>query len=287
MPCPSVPTGLLLMIALAMGTARDAQAQPSEVRVAIYAPWAGPSTADERFAFGSKLADAVRAAGLGTARVSSFAKLQDFRRALASTAVDIALIDAGAISALGSRLDVVASWSSGERWILAGVSRPAALRGKRLALQAADAPTSVQVMERLLRGQVTSRYWSAIVGAPVTADARQLVLRDGADLVLVPSRLAAGLTEIADLGTFTELAIAIRTPALAGVSTAIQGAIRTLLGGSWRATAPRFPAPIAPTQLEVARSAATSLSFLDLLAPLQRTPPELVADEMWIEPDAP
>ncbi|HUH04682.1 MAG TPA: hypothetical protein VML75_21950, partial [Kofleriaceae bacterium] len=87
---------LLILTALGMGTARSATAQPAEVRVAIYAPWAGPSTADERFAFGSKLAEAVKAAGHGTARVSSFAKLEDVRRALAANTVDVALIDAGA-----------------------------------------------------------------------------------------------------------------------------------------------------------------------------------------------
>ncbi|HUH00942.1 MAG TPA: hypothetical protein VML75_03040, partial [Kofleriaceae bacterium] len=182
----------------------------------------------------------------------------------------------------------VASWSSGQRWILAGTTRPATLRGKRLALQAADAPTSLRTSSRLLRDQVTSRYWRTIVGAPITADARQLVLRDGADVVLLPSSLSTGLTELADLGSFSELAIAIRAPTLAQVSTVLQDAVRAHQGGSWSATPPRFPAPVAPAQLDLTRSAAAApLSFLELLAPLERTPPELVADEMWIEPDAP
>lgn len=276
----------LLVLPALLVLAGSAAAQPSETRVAVYAPWAGPSTADERFAFGSKLAEAITTAGLGTAKVMSFAKLEDFRRALAAGTVDVALIDAGATDALGARLKVTASWSSGDRWILAGTSRPTRLRGARLALQAADAPSSARLVARMLRQQMPTGGWSQVAGAPVTADARQLVLRDGADVVVVPKREATGLIEIADLGSFSELALAVRRPESAAVSVAIQGAVRARMGGSWRPEAPRLPAPIAPARLESAASAVASLSFLELLAPAERAPPAIDVDEMWIDRDA-
>jgi hypothetical protein len=137
-----------------------------------------------------------------------------------------------------------------------------------------------------LRGQVTTRYWTSIVGAPVTADARQVVARGGADLVCVPSRGAAGLIEVADLGTFTELSIAVRGGKLGEVSKAIQGAVRSSLGGAWKDGAPRFPAAVELTTLQIVSAQVTAVSFLELLAHTRREPPNLSIDEMWVEPDA-
>jgi hypothetical protein len=273
--------------ALALAAPSAASAQAAEIRVAVYAPWSGPSTADERFAFGTKLAEAVGAAGLGTAKVSSFARLVDFRRALGNTRFDIALVDAGATSVLGARLKVTASWSSGEPWVLASGSPAAGPRGRRLALQAADAPSSRQLVQRLLRHQVSGTYWRSVVGAPVTSDALQLVARGGADVVIAPRRAAADLTEVVNLGSFSELAIATRTSSMDAAAAEIQRALRALRGGEWRAGAPRFPEAVALTRLQTIPPEVRSMSFLNLLSRPASAPPGLAVDDMWIEPDAP
>ncbi len=265
-----------------------ARAQGTGVRVAIYAPWSGPSTADERHAFALKIEDAVEAAGHGTTTVSSFAKVRDFRRAIAAGDVDIAVVDAGATASLGRRLKVVASWSSGNRWVLAGTTEHRSLRNKRLALQAHDAPSSALFVAILLRGEVSSSYWSSIVSAPVTEDARQLVLRGKADLVVMPKRFAKDMTELADLGTFSELAIAATDAnSLPKVIAVVQESVRGSLGGDWTAGEPVFPKPVGVTRLMAAAVSDSAVIILDLLARPDSPLPELALDDLWIDPDAP
>lgn len=275
---------------LATAHAPVARAQPRELRVAVYAPWAGPSTADERFAFAVKLETALADAELGPARVSSYAKARDFERALASGKIDIALLDAAAAPSLPKRLVVDASWSSGARWVLAGRTAMASLRNKRLALQAADAASSKRLLARLLRGQLTASYWSLVVSAPVTEDARQLVLRDLADVVTIPERLAGDeLVVVASLGSFSELALASSGDArrLVRARNVIRGVVRDTLGGRWTDGPPRFPAEVGPKQPVAARRPPSAPRLLDLLAPVENPLPELPVEELWMEPDAP
>lgn len=275
-------------VAVLAGLPAPARAQGKGVRVAIYAPWSGPSTADERHAFALKIEDAINAAEQGAAKVSSFAKLEDFRRAIAAGDVDIAVVDAGATASLGKRLKVVASWSSGTEWVLAGTAKPRSLRNKRLALQAHDAVSSAQLVATLLRGQVSASYWSSIVSAPVTEDARQLVVRGKADVVVVPRRLVADMTEIANLGTFSELAIAATDSSkLTSVTDAVQEAVRVSLGGRWTKGDPMFPKPVAATRLVAAAMSDSALTVLDLLSVPESPLPELALDSLWIDPDAP
>jgi hypothetical protein len=259
----------------------------AEVRIAVYAPWAGPSTASDRHALGLELAAAIETAGLGKATVASFAKMRDFERALARGAVDLALVDSGAAGSLGRRMRVTASWSSGARWVLAGIDTGGQLNNKRLALQAHDAAWSRQLIRRLLRGQASARYFARLVGAPVTADAVQLVTRRRADVVIVPAQAAGDLTEIVDLGRWSELALAVRTgnSALQPIAAELQRALRDQLGGSWTAGQPRLPAPVAPTRPARAPLAAERVSIFSLFAPIDTAPPPLPIGELWIEPD--
>jgi len=275
-------------IAVQALTPEPARAQGRSIRVAIYAPWSGPSTADERLAFSVKIEDAIEAAGQGVATVSSFAKLADFRRAIAAGSVDIAVIDSGATTSLGRRLKVVSSWSSGAPWVLAGATKHADLRNKRLALQAQDAASSERLVEVLLRGVVSSAYWSTIVSAPVTEDARQLVVRDKADVVIVPKQHAASMTELVDLGTFSELAIATAdAKTWSAQLEVVKQSVRASLGGSWTAGDPVLPKRVGATRLVAAAVSDSALTILDLLARPDTPLPELALGDLWIVPDAP
>lgn len=275
----------LVVAAIAAATLAGVAPVHADVRVAVYAPWSGPATADERHAFSLEIERAVADAGLGRATVSSFAKLADLRRAIAAGTIDVALVDAGADAVLGKRLTTVASWSSGAPWILAAKQRPASLRGQRLALQARDAPTSVKTVARLLRGEVPSRYWAAIVGAPVTADARELVVRGKADLVVLPRSMSAGLLEVADLGSFSELSLraADAPPALLA---AVKAAVQARFGGAWSSAAPAFPAPVRLSQPVFATTPSRRLSVLELASRASTPAPTLDLAPLWIDDDA-
>lgn len=276
-----------LLALLALTPAPRGHAQPRELTIAVYAPWAGPTTADERFAFARQIEGALTEAGLGPARVSSYAKARDFKRALAADKPDLVLTDAAATALLPKRLAVVASWSSGERWVLAGPTELDSLRNKRLALQAADATTSARLVERLLRGQAPADYWSGTVGAPVTEDARQLVERDLADVVVIPQRLVGRLVELASLDAFSELSLAAAgaEPRVERAADVIRAAVRASLGGRWSDGAPSFPAPVGISRLSAARAPTAGPSLLDLLAPAESAVPELPLDEMWMDPN--
>ena len=283
------PVATALLVGMAILSPRAlAQPQPLPRRIAIYAPWAGPSTADERHALALAIERGLAKSGSISATVASYAKLTDFRRAMTSGNVDIALVDSAAATALGKRLGILASWSSGESWLLAGLANSRSRPRQRLALQAADAGSSTTVVARLLRGQAARDYWSAIVGAPVTADARELVLRGKADVVLLPRRLAGGLTELVDLGKFTELVLAStgRRPIADATRRIVESVVRANLGGSWSKGPPRFPDRVAPTRLVVAPPQAAAPSLLDLFAPLAPRLPVLAVDTMWMAPSA-
>jgi hypothetical protein len=267
--------------ALALLTAATrAHAEP--VRIGIYAPWAGPSTADERHGLGLAIERALADGGHGSAVVASYARLRDFRRAIAAGRVDLAVVDSAAAAI--TKLDIVASWSSGKRWVLAGGTGARLGPKQRLALQATDASTSIRLVTRLLRGQAPRSYWSAIVGAPVTTDARELVRRGKADIVALPEHLAAELVELVDLGDFTELVLAVR-PGRAdqSVVTVTQKVVSDTLGGSWRRGKPSFPTAVGHGELVVAAPTTARPSLLDLLVPLAIGLPDLELAEMWMD----
>jgi hypothetical protein len=266
--------------ALAIGCALATQAGAEKVRVAVYAPWAGPSTADDRH----ELALQIEAAGDGV-EVSSFAKLKDFRRALNAGSVDLALVDSGVVSSLGKRSRVIASWSSGKPWVIAGNQPHPRLRSLRLALQARDAPSSIATVTRLLRGQMAAGDWGKVIGAPVTADARQVVARGEADVVIIPRRDLGSLSEIATLGEFSELALAaIGTDEINGAATAVKSVVRDRLGGSWSSGRPAFPKTVRITALVTADAAVKTASLLDLLAPTAGSAPKLPIEDLWVDP---
>jgi len=281
----------LLAVALATGMlhAADARGDDDPISIALYAPWSGPTTADDRHALALEIQRAVEGAGVGRVTVSTYAKLADFKRELATQHVDVALVDCGATSFLGKRLAVRASWSSGQRWVLAGTSAHDRLHGLRLALQAPDAPSSKRMVTRLLRGMVAGKYWGEIVGAPVTDDARQVVLRGRADVVLVPERLATGMTELASVGSFSELALAVddTRPAVSEAVELVQQAARKRLGGSWTKGAPQLPRAVGSPSFISAPVTTDTPSFLDLLSSARTVPPELDLDDMWMDPNAP
>ena len=68
----------VILVVGAMLLPRIASAQ-STVRVAVYAPWSGPSTADDRHALTLAIESAL-SSGAGSIKVASYAKLRDFRR---------------------------------------------------------------------------------------------------------------------------------------------------------------------------------------------------------------
>ncbi len=278
-----------LVAAWALAPARvGAQPAGRALRIAIYAPWAGPTTADQRHALALAIERGFADAGLAAPAVASYAKLGDFRRAVTAGSVDLALVDSGAAIALGQRLTARSSWSSGEPWLLAGAPGVRLRPGERLALQASDAGSSAAMVGRLLRGQLAPGYWSATVGAPVTADARELVLRGKADVVILPRRLRGDLSPLIDLGGFSELVLATTGGATvtAQARQLVESVISDRLGGRWRAGGPRFPTPVAPTRLAIAAPDTPAPSLLDLIAPLSGRLPELDVDQMWMEPNA-
>ena len=197
-------------------------------------------------------------------------------------------MDAAVAPALGKRVAVMASWSRGERWVLAArASRP--LRGARLALQAPDARASKRLVAALLRGEPDAATWSRVVGAPVTADARQLVVRSLADVVAVPARLAGDLTVIGELGRFHGLALvsARGGDGLARAAGIVKRAVRAALGGTWTNGRAPLPAPAAPARLVAAPPPAATASALDTLNPVARRALPLPIDELWIDADEP
>ena len=286
---PGLPGGgtWVCAVAVALVLAPASAEAESQIRVAVYAPWAGPSTADDRHALARAIERELTADG-AAAKVSSYAKLGDFRKDLDKGAVDIAVVDSAVAPSLGKRARFVASWSSGQTWIVAGASSLDTLDGKTLALQAPDARSSKTLVSRLLRGQADASTWKATVGAPVTADARELVVRGKADVVIVPRRLAGATVEVASLGSFSELAIvALSSRDLSAASQLVQSAIVQKLGGAWATRKSTFPEPVGHTSLIAAKPEPPSVSVLDLLEPVELSLPDLPTDLMWIEPDAP
>lgn len=276
----------VIAAAAALGAPRS-HAQKRPLRVAIYAPWSGPQTADARHSLALAIEGGVEDQA-GAVEVASYAKFADFRAALTGGRVDVAVVDAAVAIELGNRVDVRASWSSGEPWLLAGARDVEQPRGAALALQATDAPSSRWAADRLLRGQTRGRYWGRIVGAPVTADARELVDRGKADLVLVRRSQGQGLAPVIEVGTFSELALvtAGAAPGLDQASAATQRIVRARLGGDWSGGAPSFPAELAPRELAAAKPVAELPPLTGWLRPL---PPRPAYDlhDLWMEPDAP
>jgi len=252
------------------------------LRIGIYAPWAGPTTAEERDALGLAIQRAIAEDGQSSAAVASYARMRDFRRAVAAGKIDLAVVDSAAAAAAGLR--IIDAWSSGKRWVLAGRTGARLGPGQRLALQAADAGTSFRLVARLLRGQAPRSYWSAVVGAPVTADARELVRRGKADVVVLPEHLAEGLVELVDLGRFDELVLAAATHSVdERAATLTRSVVGDILGGSWQASQPTFPAAVALDKLVVASPTTPRPSLLDFLAPLAIGMPEIELSELWMD----
>jgi hypothetical protein len=263
---------------------RTAHAAPS-LTVAIHAPWSGAATPDERHAVAQRIEQALESAGLGPAAVSSYGRLADFRRALATGAVDLVIIDSRLAPLTG--FTTVASWSSGSPWVLAGNARTPKLAGLRLALAAADDPSSLRHAARLLRGQARPSTWSKIVGAPVTADARQAVTRGAADAVFLPAPQAAGMVVLAELGSVGELVIATaaRRTDLARAADIAQEALRGARGGTWTAGPPALPRAVGPTGPMVANPTSPLPPLTDIVPAAPAAPPPLVLEDLWMGPD--
>lgn len=260
----------------------------TELRIAVYAPWSGPSTADQRHALAITIESAVASGGNATAKVSSYARLADFRREISRGNVDIAVVDTAAMSSLGKNMKVRATWTSGDSWVLVGAEKYDSLANRRLALQGGASAASKRFVAKLLRGQADSKFWKSIVGAPVTADARELVVRGKADVAVLPASQVAGTESIKTVGSFGEIVVA--TPAnkdLAAARARVQAAVQSELEGNWSSGRPSLPGPVAPAKLSAAKPTGPAPPLSGLFGLLEPEMPEVAAKDLWIAPDAP
>lgn len=188
---------LFLLLGLIAWLAAPARAAADELTLAVFAPGAQFSTMQDRLDLGRRLAEHLQKE-LPETRVRSrvYAQSVDFERAVASAAIDLALVDATYLALSTLKPTRVLAVTPPVVWQLvtnSSVSSVAELRGKRLFLGGAIA---VGIAQGLFSGEAKD-FFAAIT--PVQDSSSALIALDlgKAEAVLLPvsasSRLPKGL----------------------------------------------------------------------------------------------
>jgi hypothetical protein len=265
---------------------------PGGLRVAFYAPWAGPGEATARHELSVDMARRVQTASGRPATAKVFARYQDLMAAIREDELDYVVMDTAPALA-SKRFRILASWKSGESWAIVSkdVRRVKELRDRPFAMQALDSPGSLWLLdEALLGGVVRARtYFGKLVSVPRTADAAHAVEYGNAAAAVVRTRDVGLLHTLLALGEWSELVVCAVSrspePQDSGVAQALGASVEQALGGTWSSAAPSLPATIAFKQPLWAKPQVHKKTVADILAPMPMTLPALDIGRFWASPD--
>lgn len=202
----AVAVALALVFALGLAPSR---AFAEDLRVGIYAPSAGFAGTSARLDYVKRLADHLArntGGGKGTGKV--YARASDFSGAVRGGALEVAVVDASYLAAIGAPYTVIATstrggasaapWQivtrGGERAILD-------LKGKKLLCPSIGGRESDFVHHALLGSELPRGFFAAITTSPDTVSALAALGLGRADAAVVPSGvdLPSGITRVASL----------------------------------------------------------------------------------------
>jgi hypothetical protein len=283
-----VAAGAAVAVAQPQGKPRPAARQ---LRVVLYAPWAGPADSRARYDLVRQAAERVQAVTGRAAVGQVVTKHADLVAAIRRGDADFAIVDAAvAVRAPDIRRRILSSWSRGRHWQLVGKPGGKGLRGATLAVPAADAPSNAWFLEHVVfRGQLAPRsYFGKLIGVPATADAVAAVEVGQADLALVPGPPPAGMTSVIDVGEWPELALVAGSNRDADrrgqVQRAIEETVSATSGGTWSRKLAALERTLAPARPIVARPKSHAPSLSELLGPVALPTAEPALMDSWVEP---
>ena len=187
-------------LALALALCLSATAHADVGLYAPNAPFAGTSA---RLDYVTRLADHLDA---GTGKV--FARASDFAAAIKRGEIDVAVVDAGYLAAIGSPYTVIATATRGgdttTRWQLVGRGGEDAildLKGKKLLVAGLGGKEDGFVYDALLGGELSAGFFAAIDSSPDVVSALAALGLGRADAAVVPGgvELPEGVTRVAQL----------------------------------------------------------------------------------------
>jgi len=278
-----------VMCALALALARPAAAQQNPpIRIALYAPWGGPSEAQARRTLIQNVAHSIEKTTGRPTEGRAFAKYKDFEAALAAKQVDIALVD----SVLAGKLKLIGAWTSGRAWAVLSRDggRLPALRGRKLAVAAADAPTTSGFIERaMMRGQLTIKsFFGGTVSTPLPLDAVRAVALGKADCAIAPRDEAGALRVVFDLGAYPELALGVVIERAAALGPALPGvarsAVGSALGPGWSAESGGLRGEVALRRFVLAQPQPYNLRLRELFVPMEKSTSPMSVAAAWVPP---
>lgn len=215
------PRALAPAVALALCLSGTAAAD--DLGVGLYAPNAPFGGTSARLDYVTRLADHLAAATGAEGSGKVFAKASDFAAAIKSGEIDVAVVDAAYLAALGSPYPVIAiatrGGDSASRWQLvgrAGEDSILDLEGKKVLCAGLGGKEDGFVYQALLGGELAAGFFSAVDASPDVVSALAALGLGRADAAVVPGgvELPEGVTRVAPLPEVPEpVLIAVGTSA--------------------------------------------------------------------------
>ena len=194
---------VLVAIGLAPGVAAA-----DDLTVGLYAPNAPFGGTSARLDYVTRLADHLAAATGDDGAGKVFARASDFAAAIKKGDLDLAVVDAGYLAAIGAPHTVIATatrgGATGVRWQVVsrgGEDTIAELRGKKLLCAGLGGKEDAFVIQALLGGEVRADFFGAIDSSPDVVSALAALGLGRADAAVVPGgvELPEGVTQVASL----------------------------------------------------------------------------------------
>lgn len=183
---------LLLGLALLCAWAPAAGAAPKKATLGVFLP-STLSDGQQRFQYAESLAARLTAATGRPTGAKSFARYEDFSKAVSEGIVDFAVVDSWAAVQLGAKATPVAlaplSGDTSQRWAIISNARGSVkdLAGKRLAIvKGAGAADPKFVTNVVLAGDLDARKHFKLTPVPNVESALKMLEAKGAEAALVP-----------------------------------------------------------------------------------------------------
>lgn len=201
------PLALAVALALAL-LGRAPLAHADDLQVALFAPSAPFAGTSARVEYVTRLADHLGDALATRAAGKTYARASDFAAAARKGAVDVAVVDATYLAALGVPYTVVATstrdGATGAAWQLVtrgGEARILDLAGKTLLAPTLGGREDDLVLDALLGGELPRDFFASITASPDVVSLLAALGLGRADAAVVPGGvdLPAGVTRVATL----------------------------------------------------------------------------------------
>ncbi|HND09804.1 MAG TPA: hypothetical protein PKO07_22205 [Pseudomonadota bacterium] len=227
--------GLTLVAGLC--AAVTAHAADGPLQLAFYAPSAPLPSAEARYAFTEKLAQALQSSGLQV-QTKIFAKPGDFEAAIKKGAVDLAILDAVYAAERGNWNVLGIATASGDAYLRWGLYTHESsgnildMAGKRLAWVAPGGKDPTYIGNVLLYGELKASFFQLRPAAPdISAAVSEVVLRR-ADCVFAPEPAVSGksLRKVYDAGEVGRIPNPVLVQVSPRVTDAIAATVRKAAG---------------------------------------------------------